>query len=99
MYLSGFFPPGFALPLSLLCHWYSADYFFSPPAQTRVESMNQGISYLNERQKHLAPASRAVSGSSTPYLNSLQSPLCPLSIHLSGPQVPPLPLTLRSCPV
>lgn len=45
--------------------------FFSAPAQTRAEPMNQDISYLSERQKHLAIASRAVSGFPTPYINSL----------------------------
>lgn len=43
---------------------------FSPAQfQTIAESMNQGIFYFSEMQKHLVPASKTVSGSSTPHSN------------------------------
>lgn len=40
---------------SVLPHWFSENFLFAVVVQTRAESMNHGISYVSERQKHLAP--------------------------------------------
>lgn len=90
---------GFAFPFFKIFSAFSLVFcrlFLSLLIQTRAESMNQGISYFCERQKHLVPASRVISGYPTPYLNNLQTSLCPQVIHLSGPQVLPPSLTVHS---